>query len=87
MRVIEVIGQYANEELAVKRWLPSQPRLDIARQNQSLLALLYQALMRDGRVIVPGTIGSDFERSEERPEEDDDWLSGSINRTNGIAGE
>jgi hypothetical protein len=85
MRIIEVIGQYVNEEPPAKPSLSPEPILDIARQNQYLLALLHQALMRDGRVIAPFVIGSDFERSEDGPKEDDDWLSGSLNRVNGIA--
>lgn len=87
MRIAEVIGPYINQERPAKPSLPSQSRLDITRQNQSLLALLYQALMRDGRVIAPGMIASDFQRGEERSEEDDDWLSGGVAPMNGIAGE
>jgi hypothetical protein len=77
MRIVEVIDPYADEEPTVRPSLPSQPRSNVARPNQSLLALLYQALMRDGRVIAPGIIGSDFEQRHERPG------NGSVNRMNG----
>ena len=86
MRISEVIDPRLNQEPPISPSSPSKLRSGIARQDQSLLALLYQALTRDGRVIAPGIIGSDFEQSEERPEEDDDRLSGNVNRVSGIVG-
>lgn len=80
MRIAEVIGPFINEGPLAKSSLPSQPKSDIARQNQYLLALLYQSLMRDGRVIVPGMIGSHFDRGDERPE-DDDGVGGAVAST------
>jgi hypothetical protein len=38
------------------------------------LALLHQALIRDGQVIWPVTLGSDFVQTNGRVEGDEEWM-------------